>query len=32
MLSMILYIFVGAVVIAQVIALFYGLKLLKKKK
>jgi hypothetical protein len=30
--SLLLYIFVGAVVIAQVIALFYGLKLLKKKK
>ncbi len=31
-LSLVIYIFVGAVVIAQVFALFYGLKLLKKKK
>jgi hypothetical protein len=31
-LTIVIYIFVGAVVIAQVIALFYGLKLLKKKK
>lgn len=31
-LSLVIYVFVGAVVIAQVIALFYGLKLLRKKK
>lgn len=31
-LSIVIYVFVGAVVIAQAVALIYGLKLLKKKK